>query len=118
MSKTIGDGAAITMQKESLLQPRLPPRLLGLLCLKLPPAISGGMTKIPEGCESRLARIINSAEERKIRKWLPLPRCLEERERVGYSAKPLEPTVYLLTAKSLTVFYNHQTIRENGRGGF
>lgn len=79
MSKTIGDGAAITMQKESLLQPRLPPRLLGLLCLKLPPAISGGMTKIPEGCESRLARIINSTEERKIRKWLPLPRCLEER---------------------------------------
>ena len=48
-------------------------RLLGLLCLKLPPAISGGMTKIPEGCESRLARIINSTEERKIRKWIPLP---------------------------------------------
>ena len=71
MSKTIGDGAAITMQKESFLQSRLPPRLLGLLCLKLPPAISGGMTKIPEGCESRLARIINSTEERKIRKWFP-----------------------------------------------
>jgi len=44
-----------------------------------------------------------------------LPRCLEKRERVGYSY--VKPTVHLLTAKSLTVFYNHLTIRENSRGG-
>ena len=62
MSKTIGDGAAITMQKVG-----------------------------------------------------SLPRCLEKRERVGYSY--VKPTVVLLTAKSLTVFYNHLTIRENSRGG-
>ena len=44
-----------------------------------------------------------------------LPRCLEKRERGGYSY--VKPTVHLLTAKSLTVFYNHLTIRENSRGG-
>ena len=63
----------------------------------------------------RLARIINSTEERKIRKWVPSPDCLEEWGRVGYSY--VKPTVFLLTAKSLTVFYNHLTIRENSRGG-
>ena len=45
-----------------------------------------------------------------------LPHCLEKWERGGYSY--VKPTVYLLTAKNLTVFYNHLTIRENSRGGF
>tara|TARA_R100001440_G_C2437967_1_gene105679 strand:- start:175 stop:417 length:243 start_codon:yes stop_codon:yes gene_type:complete len=50
-----------------------------------------------------------------MQKVVSLPRCLEKRERVGYSY--VKPTVVLLTAKSLTVFYNHLTIRENSRGG-